>query len=279
MLAGPIAQGPNRGTLQTLFEGHRWFELRDAIGGQTAPALYLGAVASAFNQTAEAERHLRRAVREAADAERANDAREALANLYMRLGRSADLVRTIDDALAAAPGRSDLRNALKSFESFRRAPDQTARAGRRRPFQCTVRDDGVRLPLIVNGKSVEWLFDTAFSHSAVSESEARLLGIGLHVGTGAAEDFGVGQPRSERRSPRAWRSATPNCATCRCSSSRTHSRHGATRRQESEELSLSRSFWHWRGSGGPETARARRVRVCPGHGAQTRISHSMAPRH
>ena len=86
MLAGPIAQGPNRGTLQTLFEGHRWFELRDAIGGQTAPALYLGAVASAFNQTAEAERHLRRAVREAADAERANDAREALANLYMRLG-------------------------------------------------------------------------------------------------------------------------------------------------------------------------------------------------
>jgi hypothetical protein len=192
MLSGVAARGPSHGSLQALFEGHRWFELRDAIGGQTAPALYVGAVASAFNQTSEAERHLRRAVREAADAERANDAREALANLYMRLGRSADLVRIIDDALAAAPGRADLRNALKSFESFRRAPDQTARAGRRRPFQCTVRDDGVRLPLVVNGKSVEWLFDTAFSHSAVSESEARLLGIGLQGGTGAAEDFAGG---------------------------------------------------------------------------------------
>ena len=192
MLSGVTARGPSRESLQALFEGHRWFELRDAIGGQTAPALYLGAVASAFNQTSEAEKHLRRAVREAADAEGANDAREALANLYMRLGRSADLVRIIDDALAAAPGRSDLRNALKSFESFRRAPNQTARAGRRRPFQCTVRDDGVRLPLVVNGKSVEWLFDTAFSHSAMSESEARLLGIGLHGGTGAAEDFAGG---------------------------------------------------------------------------------------
>ena len=110
----------------------------------------------------------------------------------MRLGRSADMVRIIDDALAAAPSRSDLRSALRSFESFRRVPDQTVRAARGRPFHCSVRDDGVRLPLVVNGRSVEWLFDTAFSHSAVSESEARLLGISVHAGIGTAEDFAGG---------------------------------------------------------------------------------------
>ena len=184
-----IAQAPEGTSLQTLYERHRWFELREAIVAKTVPVLYRGAVASAFNQTADADRYLRRAVREASSTEVANDAREALANLYMRLGRSADMVRIIEDALVAAPSRSDLRDALQSFESFSRLPNQTARPGRRCPFQCTVRDNGVRLPLVINGKSVEWLFDTAFSHSAMSESEARLLGIAPHAGTGVAEDF------------------------------------------------------------------------------------------
>jgi hypothetical protein len=51
---------------------------------------------------------------------------------------------------------------------------------------------GVVLPVVVNGKAVEWLFDSAFSHSAMSESEARMLGISARSATASAGDFAGG---------------------------------------------------------------------------------------
>src|SRR6187402_2385018 len=81
-----FAQIQHAASLQELYEQHRWFDLRDALAGKTVPALYLGAVASAFNRPADAERYLNRAIREASTTEAANDARDALMNLYMRLG-------------------------------------------------------------------------------------------------------------------------------------------------------------------------------------------------
>lgn len=187
--SGVVAQAPNDSSLQRLYERHSWFELRDAVADKTVPPLYSGAVASAFNRTADAERYLNRAVREASTTEAANEAREALVNLYMRLGRSSDMIRVLDEALAAAPSRSDFRNVRQAFESFRRLPNQSARTGRHRPFQCSVSAKGVLLPVVVNGKAVEWLFDSAFSHSALSESEARMLGISVQGASATAEDF------------------------------------------------------------------------------------------
>ena len=186
---GVVAQAPNDASLQGLYERHSWFELRNAVAGKTVPALYSGAVASAFNRTADAERYLNRAVRDASTTEAATEAREGLVNLYMRLGRSSDMIRILDEALAVAPSRSDLRNVRQAFESFRRIPNQSARTGRRPSFQCSVSANGVILPVVVNGKPVEWLFDSAFSHSALSASEARMLGISVQGGSATAEDF------------------------------------------------------------------------------------------
>ncbi len=194
--SGVVAQAPDDTTLQRLYERHSWFELRDAIAGKTVAALYSGAVASAFNRTSDAERYLTRAVREASTTDAATEAREALGILYMRLGRSSDMMRVLDEALVAAPSRSDFRNIRQAFESFRRLPNQTARAGRGRPFQCSVSAKGVFLPAVVNGKAVEWLFDSAFSHSALSESEARMLGISAQGASTAAEDFAGGTTRT-----------------------------------------------------------------------------------
>ncbi len=102
------------------------------------------------------------------------------------------MIRLLDEAIAAAPSRSDFRNVRQAFESFRRLPNQSARIGRRRPFQCSVSAKGVVLPAVVNGKPVEWLFDSAFSHSAMSESEARMLGISVQGASAAAGDFAGG---------------------------------------------------------------------------------------
>ena len=143
LLSGVVSQAPSDTTaLRQLYERHRWFELREAVAGKTVSALYSGAVASAFNRTADAERLLNRAVRESSTTEVANEAREAL--------------------------------------------------GRGQPFRCSISASGVRLPVVVNGHAVEWLFDSAFSHSALSESEARMLGISVRSATATAEDFAGG---------------------------------------------------------------------------------------
>ena len=39
---------------------------------------------------------------------------------------------------------------------------------------------------------VDWLFDSGFSHSAMSESEARMLGVPIHSAIGSAGDFAGG---------------------------------------------------------------------------------------
>ena len=190
--SGVVAQTPKELSLQQLYERHSWFELRDAIAGRAVPALYAGAVASAFNRTRDAENLFKRAVREASSPEAANDAREGLVDLYMRLGRSSDMIRVLDDAIATAPSRSDFRNARQAFESFRRLPNQSARPGHHQRFRCDVSAEGVVLPGLINGKTVHWLFDSAFSHTAMSESEARMLGIPVQGASAAAGDFAGG---------------------------------------------------------------------------------------
>src|SRR5258708_15874726 len=193
---GVMAQSPKDLSLRQLYDRHSWFELGEAIAGRTVPALYTGAVASAFNRTRDAERYLNRAVREASTTEAANDAREALATLYMRLGRTSDMIRVLDEILSAAPARSDVRNVFGGCESFRRLSNQTVRTGPPRPFQCAVSAQGVILPVVVNGKSVEWLFDSGFSHAAMSESEARMLGIAVGGANATAGGFpGGGAPQ------------------------------------------------------------------------------------
>src|SRR5262249_41020025 len=57
---------------------------------------------------------------------------------------------------------------------------------------CIVGAAGVVLPVSVNGKAVNWLLDTGFNMSALSESEARMLGLPVHAGTAQTEDFAGG---------------------------------------------------------------------------------------
>jgi hypothetical protein len=60
-----LARGGAETPLRSLCDGHRWFELRDAIEHQRVPPFYAGAVAFAFNRVDDAEEHLSRAARRA----------------------------------------------------------------------------------------------------------------------------------------------------------------------------------------------------------------------
>ncbi|HUL71867.1 MAG TPA: aspartyl protease family protein [Vicinamibacterales bacterium] len=189
-------QAPDDANFRELYDTNRWFELRNAIDGKTAPALYRGAVASAFNRIEEAEKYLRQAVRESPDPHAANEARGLLALLYVRLGRSSDAGRLIDDFLRVEPDRSDMRNLRVVFGAFADRPNQSVPSNQRATFSCPVGEDGVRLPASVNGRPVNWLLDTAANTTLVSESEARTLGLTAPGIRGQAGDLAGGATSS-----------------------------------------------------------------------------------
>ena len=186
------AQALDEAALRQLYDSNSWFDLRDAIEGVKAAALYHGAVAVAFNRVGDGEKYLVQAMREAANTEAANEARGLLALLYVRLGRSSDAGRLMDDLLKAAPQRSDVRKLQVMFGAFADRPNQSVRSNRRVTFPCEVRDNGVRLPVAVNGTSVNWLLDTAANITLLSESEAKMLGLSVPGAHGQVGDLAGG---------------------------------------------------------------------------------------
>ena len=191
VLAAPAGGAP----LARMYDDHDWFGLRAAMGDRESPPLYAGVVASAFNRVDAAERALGRAVREASNGEEANEARALLAVLYIRLGRTADAGTVIDDILRATPERDDIRNLRDIFGAFADRPNQRIVAHSRARFSCSVRADGVSLPLTVNDHAVEWLLDTGANVTVLSRSEARRLGVTLSGVGGQAADLAGGSAR------------------------------------------------------------------------------------
>src|SRR5262249_24529457 len=119
LCAVAFAQAPDEAKLKQLYERRAWFELRDAVDGRNASPLYLGAVASAFNRVDEAKRRLEQVITQAPDSNEAREARELLTYLYLRIGRSADAGKYIEEQLKVEPGRADLRNVQTIFRCIR----------------------------------------------------------------------------------------------------------------------------------------------------------------
>jgi hypothetical protein len=188
-LSAPAAQVADESHLRQLFEQHRWFDLRDAVTGRAiVRPLYRGAVAAAFNRTEDAETLLGRAVGEARTADEANEARELLAGMYLRLSRSVDLVHVLDEMRDATPMQPDVVNMRDAFAPFLNVAELTVHLDRR-PFRCTVARDGISLPATINGKPITWLFDSGFSNVATSEAQAQSLGLRMLGSSVRAGDF------------------------------------------------------------------------------------------
>ena len=186
-----VAQVDNEKSLGQLLEAGRWFELRDALEGTSAPALYEGAVAAAFDRIEDAETSLRQAIREASTVGIANEARELLSGLYLRLGRSADAGRLFDEILQVAPDRSDIEIARALFGAFSDSENQTVEAHQPATFRC-VEDGSLQMPVLVNGTPVTWGVDTGANVTMLSESEAQMLGIAIDETTARASDLAGG---------------------------------------------------------------------------------------
>lgn len=171
--------------LRSFYEAHQWFRLRDAVRARDAPAFYLGAVASAFNDIGQAEKSLRSVINSAPQAGLIHEARELLINTYMRAGRYRQALSETEQALAARPDDKGLKNARALLSTLSRYAEQTVAERRPSSIRYRMKDGNLFIPVGVNGKRASYLIDTGANFSLISEAEARRLGLQVSDSNGA----------------------------------------------------------------------------------------------
>lgn len=164
---------------QELYRARRWFELREALT-PASPRLLRAAVANAFNDRETAERLLLEIVKSQPRPEFANDAFDMLCQLYARTGQYARFLSTYREWSSAFPNSSEVLREKENNEKFTGRPDQKNSPRTRAVLRHE--DDAFSIPVTVNGKSGEYLFDTGAWQSVVTEPEARRLGLTIREG-------------------------------------------------------------------------------------------------
>lgn len=192
VLAG-MATTAKESRQKALYEQHRWFDLREAVeSSRDVPSLYLGAVASAFNDTKAAEKYWNQTIESAANSEDLAEAHEMLGKLYARSGRHRDALRQLDAILKLDPGNTEVQNIRALYAAFSEHPDQSIGEYRFSVVHAEVRKDRIVLPISVRGRTVHWILDTDFNLCAMSESEARRLGVSVDDVSALAGDSASG---------------------------------------------------------------------------------------
>jgi predicted aspartyl protease len=163
--------------LKSLYDGHHWFQLRDAIVNAEAPELYQGAVAAAFDQRDQAVAHLQRAITSAPQSPEAVQARDLLIHLYMRAGQYSKAVAIIREQIAARVGRPATEGDRASIALLGQLPDMAVTARGASQLKYEMRGDNLSVPISINDISANFVLDTDANMSTLSESEAKRLGM------------------------------------------------------------------------------------------------------
>lgn len=163
----------NSPNFKSLYDSHRWFELRDAAEKNDAPAFYRGAVACAFNQLPQCEKIMAGVFNDKAHAGDSIEGHRILASAYLNHANYRDAKAQLDALLALDPKDSDALNDRPTLLALSQYPDQEI-AG---PRSTTVRleDDG--LPFSINGVKATYWFDTGAELSVLTDSEAKRFGL------------------------------------------------------------------------------------------------------
>jgi len=177
-ISGCLAADRTDSELKSLFVAHDWFKLRDAVERSAdAPVFYRGAVACAFNNVDDAERHFRAVIEVPGDAHQAAEAHGLLAHAYMRSGRYRQTYAHLAAMQRLIPEVSGLRSSLALFSALSRYQELSAKA--RRLSDVRMSDDFF-IPVAVNGKPAKYGFDSGMDISLISEAEANRLRLPIH---------------------------------------------------------------------------------------------------
>jgi hypothetical protein len=155
-------------TLKSLYQSHRWFELRDSVQKGTAPLFYQGAVACAFNDLRNCERKLARVIKSEPHSENATEAHRLLAAAYFRSGKYHEALTHVDAILAVHPDDSDAKDDRPILAALHESADQSV--VQRASATLGLQD---ALLIEINGAQGTYWFDTGADVSALSESDAK----------------------------------------------------------------------------------------------------------
>lgn len=181
LLLSGLASANGTPTLKALYDQHRWFALREAIkNNKHASPLYLGALASAFNRDGEAEKYLNRVIELEPTSDDAVQAHTVLGYLYGRAGRNHQALQEFESILQVRPRSAEAQNARAIYAAFSQHPDLSVGKIGRTVVQGEISNGNLLLPVSIHGETRYWVFDTYFNVCAMTESEARLLGIAVN---------------------------------------------------------------------------------------------------
>jgi len=178
LAAGDVAR------LHELADTRQFFLLREALqqpGWNTADTLfYRGMVESRFGQEPKGIADLTRFLASRPPPDRRRMAYEELAAALVREGRYGEAGRNVTEALRLTlpDERTDNANKQKLYAALADIPPQSVAFGEDVPVRATFNDLGSwNVPVDVNGRAGQWIFDTGANWSTLSASEAERLGL------------------------------------------------------------------------------------------------------
>ena len=175
-LAATFAKQTTEDSLARLYKTRQWFELRSAMSDRS-PVLIRGAVAAAFNDAETAERLLQSVIRSQPTSSDADDAYALLTRMYQRSGQYSRFVKLYRQWASALPDSQQMRGEFEAIQKYEGRPDQIN--GPRRRLNLRHPPGGLSLPVSINGKTDDFLFDTGAWQSAMTEREAEKLGLAV----------------------------------------------------------------------------------------------------
>ena len=196
LLVSPVCVGASSddARLKSLYDGRRWFELRDSVAKGGASVFYQGVVACAFNDARRCEKKLGVIIRSHPKSDEAIEAHRRLASLYLTHGKYREALAQVDAVLALRTDDSDARDIRPLLAKLSESPDQET--VRRTRTTLEIHEDG--LPFSIRGVQATYWFDTGANYSILSESEAKRFGLivramptRVSVSTGARVDFRI----------------------------------------------------------------------------------------
>ncbi len=161
--------------LKSLYDSHRWFELRDSVRKGGASAFYQGAIACAFNDVHRCEKKFRDVFNSAPKSDEAVEAHRILASAYFIHGEYKKALAQVNAILTLRPTDADALGGHPVLATLADIPDQRI-SGRHTTVQL---EDG-GLPFSINGVHATYWFDTGAELSVLTESEAKRLGLREH---------------------------------------------------------------------------------------------------
>jgi len=185
-----VAADDRESGLQSLYDAHQWFKLRDAIAGVEAPLFYRAAVACVFDDPQSCEQLAGEFLKSVPPPELAGEAHDLLSDLYFRTGRFRLALSELDAELDVHPN-AEAQNALALYRALSQLPEQSIAERRESTIHVLYKNDFV--PVTINGQSFKAFVDTGGGISTIAESAAKRLGMAVLDAGGARLGDASGQ--------------------------------------------------------------------------------------